>query len=142
MQRIALVLAVVLVLAIPADVKAQTVQKCIGRDGHVTLTSDACPGGSRELERRAAPPEVLTPARAAEIERQRREAQRWSEQQDRAIRSRPREATRTSASASESRNARCDAAKRHRASQREIRGIAITYLETRRLDEQVYDACK
>ena len=140
MQRIVAVL--VAVLACPMAAEAQTVQKCVARDGHVTLTSGACPNGSRELERREAPPEVLTPARAAEIERRRRDAQRWSEQQDRAIANRPRVIIRSSGTASDSRNARCDAAKRHRASQRAIRGMGITYLETRQLDEQVYDACK
>jgi hypothetical protein len=124
-------------------VTAQNVYKCVDHNGHISLTSDPCKSGDRVAATVYAPPEVLTREQRLEHERLRRKADTDSAYLNRLAGFESRSSTAWSPGyVGNSRNFRCEAAKSQRASVRKARGMKITYLETRRLDEMVYDACK
>lgn len=127
-------------LAMPAW--AQTVQKCTGRDGHVTFTSSACPDGQRKAASYDATPEVMTEERAAELERRRRQ----DDANSRYLQSlAPRGGRSTPGywpSRNDSRRSGCDAAKARREETLRRVGLKRTHDLLRKLDDQVYEACK
>lgn len=136
-------LGLLLVLALPATPAwAQTVQKCTGPDGHVTLTSGACPDGQRQAASYDATPEVMTPERAAELERRRQQ----DDANSRYLQSlAPRGGASTRGqrySGRASRHGACDAAKARREDTLRRVGLKRTHDLLRKLDDQVYEACK
>lgn len=90
-----------------------------------------------------APPEVMTRERYVELQRQRRQRDANSAYLNRlaGFGSSP-YVSAASVSTTNERNARCESAKARRASMRKVLGMKISYLQTRQLDEMVYDACK
>ncbi|MBJ6980568.1 hypothetical protein [Luteimonas sp. MC1572] len=121
---------------------AQTVQKCTGRDGHVTFTSGACPDGQRQAASYDATPEVMTAERAAELERRRRQDDANSRYLESLT---PRGGRSTSGywpSRSDGRRSGCDAAKARREDTLRRVGLKRTHDLLRKLDDQVYEACK
>ena len=131
-----------MVLATVTPTSAQTVQKCVGRDGHITITSGACPDGQRQAASYDATPEVMTPERAAELERRR-------QQDDANSRYLQSLAPRAGGSVPGYRTTRgtgnrhgCDTAKARRDATLRRVGLKRTHDLLRRLDDQVYEACK
>lgn len=132
-------LVVVLALAV-APAAAQTVQKCIGKGGAVTLTSSACPAGQELAASYDAPPERLTAQqlqRQAELRQlEREQAARRAAQRNTVYYSPPQR------SVQNSRHQRCDDAKRWRDAQAERVGLRRTHDMLRAWDDYVYQQCK
>jgi hypothetical protein len=121
---------------------AQTVQKCTDRNGHITLTSGACPAGQREAASYDATPEVMTAERAAELERRRRQDDANSRYLESLTPRRSASTTTYRSSGAASRRSGCDAAKAYRDATLRRVGLKRTHDLLRRLDDQVYEACK
>lgn len=138
-------LMLVLVL-FAARASGQTVYKCIGKDGHITLTSEACKASEKQAAAVYAPPERMTRERYDEIERRRRRSEADSRYLQSLADGNGRNAVRgystRSASSTGSKAARCQQAKAERQRVRDAMGMRIPHLTARRLDEMVYDACK
>lgn len=120
-------------------VGAQSVQKCVGRNGDITLTSGTCPEGQREVASVDARPERET----AEQARRRAELRQWEQQQ--AARRAAGSVTYYNAptrTVSQSRHQRCDAAKAWRDAQVERVGLRRTHAQLRQWDDYVYQQCK
>jgi hypothetical protein len=127
-------------LATPAG--AQTVQKCIGRDGHVTFTSAACPDDQRQTASYDATPEVMSAERAAELARRRQQEDANSRYLDSLTPRGARHAPGRRPQAADSRRSGCDAARAHRDDTLRRVGLKRTHDLLRKLDDQVYEACK
>lgn len=127
-------------VATPAS--AQTVLKCTGRDGHVTFTSGACPDGQRQAASYDATPEVMTAERAAELERRRRQDDANSRYLQSLSSNGGTSTPGHRSSRSTSRRSGCDAAKARREDTLRRVGLKRTHDLLRKLDDQVYEACK
>lgn len=134
----------ILLLAVAASpASAQVVSKCVGTDGHVTFTSEPCKPHERLESSVHAPPERLTPQRREELERRRRQGEADSAYLNQlAGFERHRGARNTRRSRETDRQAQCQAAKANRDAVLTRIGLKRTYDLLRRLDDQVYDACK
>lgn len=120
-------------------VSAQTVQKCVGRNGQVTLTSGLCPEGQTEAARYEATPERVT----SEQQRRQAELRQWErEQQARRSATSAPFYRQVSSSAQQSRYQRCEGAKRWRDAQIERVGLRRTHDMLRSWDGYVYQQCK
>lgn len=117
----------------PGPVAAGTVQKCVDTAGHVTLTSGDCGAGERLVARYDAAPEPVpaaAPAAATPVP----EATR-----------RPRAASRASrgsASRSRTRPDACQAARARRDRTLQRVGLKRTFDLLRKLDDDVWNACR
>jgi len=124
--------------AVAFPVAGQTVQKCVGRGGEITLTSGSCPSGQQQAASYDATPERISPEQA----RRAAELERWQRAQD-AQRANPSASTHwTPSSGQESRHARCEAAKRRRDREIAALGLRRTHADLRRWDDYVYERCK
>lgn len=124
------------VVMFPAS--GQTVQKCMGRDGSITLTSGACPQGQREAASYDAAPERVTPEQL----RRQAELERWKAAQDQRRAAQPANFYSAPRATGQSRHQRCEAAKRWRDSQIESVGLKRTHAMLRSWDDYVYQQCK
>lgn len=137
-----LLLAAVLVAAgCPSSAHAQSVQKCIGPEGHVTLTSGECSDGQLLAGTYEAVPEPFTAATAGRPESQRRQTGASSRSgaiaRTAAARARP---DRTKARGKSSSN-RCQAARDRREQTLQRVGLKRTFDLLRKLDDEVWAAC-
>lgn len=128
----------VLLAAVAFPVAGQTVQKCVGPGGSITLTSGACSNGQRQAASYDAKPERVT----AEQLRRQAELERWqaAQQQRRAnqvvnVYNAPRTTV-------QSRHERCGAAKRWRDAEIERVGLKRTHAMLRSWDDYVYQQCR
>lgn len=118
---------------LPAQAAAQSVQKCIAADGHVTLTSGECGAGERLAASYEAEPEPVA-ARAAAVASTGQQASRTAPA-----------ARRTAAGrATRARTApdRCKAARDRRERTLQRVGLKRTFDLLRRLDDEVWEACR
>lgn len=132
--RLALACAGVALAMMAAPAPAQTVQKCIAVDGHVTLTSDACGAGERLAASYGAVPEPVVEAAA----RTRPVAE------SRPSRGGARSGPRRGGSATRAKRApdRCQAARERRERTLQRVGLKRTFDLLRRLDDEVWQACR
>lgn len=124
-------------LAAAAPARAQSVQKCVAADGHVSFTSGACGAGERLEATYEAVPERV-PARSAVAPRGSAEArtQRRS-MQDRPAARAPRTHARPALAPD-----RCQAARDRRERTLARVGLKRTFDLLRRLDDEVRAACR
>lgn len=113
---------------------AQTVQTCVGADGHVTLTSAACGAGQRLAASRDAVPEPVPAAAPASAGRRANGGA--------APRSVARRGARRAASRSRPAVDRCEAARARRERTLQRVGLQRTFDLLRRLDDEVWAACR
>lgn len=120
-------------LAAAGGAAAQTVQKCIAGDGAVTFTSDACAGGERLAARYDAVPEPASAPAATP-----------SSPAAGAERPRARTPARRQAAPSRARRGPDPCAKAREARERTLRrvGLKRTFDLLRRLDDEVWAACR
>ena len=120
--------AILAMTAVPAS--AQTVQKCVSVDGHVTLTSGACGAGQRLAASYGAVPEPVVKAAA----RPRPVAESRT----------PRVAARSGGSTTRTKRTpdRCQAARDRRERTLQRVGLKRTFDLLRRLDDEVWQACR
>lgn len=135
--------AAILAMALcAAPASAQTVYKCIGKSGHVTLTSEPCKASEKQAAAVYAPPERMTQERYDELERRKRKEAADSRYLESLARGDTGVSYGGSASAGNAKAARCRQARSSRQRSRDAMGMRVDYLAIRRLDEMVYDACK
>jgi len=135
---IALALATCL-LAAAAPALPQSVQKCVAADGHVSFTSGACGAGERLDATYAAVPEQV-PAKPAAMAGPRRTAEARTQRQAQgrpAVRS-PRSQARPARAAPD----RCQDARDRRERTLARVGLKRTFDLLRRLDDEVWAACR
>ena len=127
-------------LAAAAPARAQTVQKCIAADGHVSFTSGACGAGERLDATYAAVPERVTagPAAAATARRAAEPGARRRGQQARPPARAPRSQARPTRAAPD----RCQAARDRRERTLARVGLKRTFDLLRKLDDEVWAACR
>ena len=126
-------------LAAAAPAWPQSVQKCIAADGHVSFTSGACGAGERLDATYAAVPEQvpLRPA-AAVTARRTAEARTQRQAQGRPAVRNPRSQARPARAAPD----RCQAARDRRERTLARVGLKRTFDLLRRLDDEVWAACR
>lgn len=142
LSAVALVALVALMagtLAAPAA--AQTVQKCIAADGHVTLTSAECGAGERLAASYAAVPEHVAPGSAAGADAGRKTPARAA-QPGTAARVAPGRSARTAPAHRRSGPDRCRAARDRRERALARVGLKRTFDLLRKLDDEVWAACR
>lgn len=110
---------------------AQTVQKCIAADGHVTLTSDACAAGHRLAGTYDAVPEQVATATPAKVSSDRTLSGSRTRRAGGASGSRARGTPAT----------RCQAAHDRREQTLRRAGLKRTFDLLRKLDDEVWAAC-
>ncbi|MBJ6984678.1 DUF4124 domain-containing protein [Luteimonas sp. MC1750] len=133
------VLAVVFCLmCCGAPAAAQTVQKCVGSDGHVTLTSEACGAGQRLAARYDAVPEPMPAAASAAAGRQETDRQGRRGVQRTVARRGTGRATAGSRPGAD----RCEAARARRERTLQRVGLKRTFDLLRKLDDEVRAACR
>ncbi len=123
-----------------------TLRKCVGPKGHVSIQNDPCPVGQRTAWVRGTEPEVMTPERRqrlAEHARQRDANSRYlSHLAGTDAQPRRRTYINSVSSRTQSKSDRCAAAKAHRESVLKTVGLHRTFDLLRSLNDQVFDACK
>ena len=119
-------------MAAPAPAPAQTVQKCVAASGHVTLTSGDCGAGERLTATWDATPEP-EPASGPRVD----DKPRPTASGRSPARSGSHAATRTRAP-----GRRCEAARERRESTLQRVGLKRSFDLLRRLDEEVWAACR
>lgn len=140
---VALTVAWAVAGVVAAPVGAQTVQKCVDADGHVTLTSGSCGAGQRLAARYDAVPEPAATASVAQADGGRRAAALpGTAGHAKAGASRAARGGRASASRTRPGPDRCQAArdKRERTLQRV--GLKRDFDLLRKLDDDVWNACR
>lgn len=121
----------------------QTVQKCIGKGGAVSFVSGPCPADQKQAASYDATPEVMTARRARELEDRRRRDAANSRYLESLARGQGRSAAYgSSPSRSNAKHERCQDAKRRRDDTLRRVGLRRTHDLLRRLDNNVYEACK
>lgn len=134
--------------AIGFAAEAQTVRKCLGSDGQLTFTSGACPQGQRETAAYDATPQLMDRERADALARRHQQDEANSRYLDSLARgsnrrgASRRERARDAGSGPDGKRDHCDAARANREATLRRIGLKRSYDLLRRLDEQVYDACK
>lgn len=120
-----------------APAPAQTVQKCVAADGHVTLTSAACGAGQRLAARYDAVPEPMPAAASAAADRQ------AANRPGRAAMPRTVKRRGSSRATAHSRPGadRCEAARSRRERTLQRVGLKRTFDLLRKLDDEVWTAC-
>lgn len=121
-----------------APAAAQTVQKCVGPDGHVTLTSAACGAGQRLAARYDAVPEPMPAAASAKAARQ--AASRPG--REAVARTVARRGTGRATARSRPGADRCAAARARRERTLQRVGLKRTFDLLRKLDDEVWAACR
>jgi hypothetical protein len=120
-----------LTVTLATSLHAQTVQKCVSRDGRVRYQSEPCPPGTRTVETYDAVPDPTEPAPVA------RRA-RASSGRPRASGRAPRLQFRTVASARDA----CEQARAYRDDTERRAGLSRNYELLSALQRRVYDACR
>lgn len=137
-RAVLLLMAVAVAGAFAEPAGAQTVQKCVGRDGHVTLTSGACGAGERLAASYAAVPEPAPAPGAAGPDI--RHAPRHAGRQ--ASRAPARRAPRAAAPRTRTAPDRCQSARDRRERTLHRVGLKRSFDLLRRLDDEVREACR
>jgi hypothetical protein len=126
-----LLIALLLTAGLAASVHAQTVQKCVSRDGRVRYQSEPCPSGMRTAETYDAAPDPTVPAPVARRARastaRPRVSRRASRGQFRAVAGAP---------------DACEQARAFRDDTERRVGLARNYELLSALQRRVYDACR
>lgn len=139
---VALTVALAVAGVVAAPVAAQTVQKCVGADGHVTLTSGSCEAGQRLAARYDAVPEPVATGRVAEAGNGHEAGSPRAAGRAKAGPTRAARGRRASTSRARPGPDRCQAArdKRERTLQRV--GLKRDFDLLRKLDDDVWNACR
>ncbi|AXK71794.1 hypothetical protein DWG18_05495 [Lysobacter sp. TY2-98] len=124
-------MALLLALGVGAT-QAQTVQKCVGRDGHARYQSEPCARGERTAEIWDATPDPVTPANDGPRPRTRASTR---------TRASSRRSARTTVAALESRDS-CADARAYRDAVERRAGLQRNYALLTTLQDRVYEACR
>jgi hypothetical protein len=140
-ERTRLVLVLAIGLAVSGSIgqaAAQSVQKCVAADGHVTLTSGACADGQVLAKTYdAAPEQIAANAGRTSQQREARPSQSAS-----SARSGSRGAPRASGSRRKPAPDHCQAARDRREQTLRRVGLKRTFDLLRKLDDEVWAACR
>ena len=141
---VALTVALAVAGVVTAPVAAQTVQKCIDADGHVTLTSDSCGAGQRLAARYDAVPEPAAAAPVAQTDGggPRTAASPRAAGRAKAGSTRAERGGRASASRARPGPDRCQAAREKRERTLQRVGLKRDFDLLRKLDDDVWNACR
>lgn len=131
--RVAVIVLVLGASVLAPAARAQSVQKCIAGDGRISFTSHACGDGERLAATYSAVPETEPERSAAETARPVRPESRQRQHRTRA---------RAGAVRGRKASGPCEKARERRERTLQRVGLKRTFDLLRKLDEEVWDACR